>query len=797
MNAKMHIFKTWGIFVVLLGGMALPALGGTYSGGIGTAEDPYLISTAEDMQSIGANVTDWGKHFLLTADIDLSAYTGTEFNIIGNYSDPFSGVFDANGHTISNFSFNTGSGVNIGLFGYVYGADAVIKDLTSITPDVNAAGYSRNVGCLVGRLEYGTVTGCGVQGGSITGGIRVGGLVGENWYGTISTCYSLASVSEGFSVGGLVGFNYGGLITSNCYSAGSVSGMYGVGGLVGNNMYGTIKNCYSTSSTSGTNCGVGGLVGSNRGYWNDVIENCYSTGSVDGNDSVGGLVGDNAGIIKKCYSIGSVIGDANVGGLLGYAEGGIVSACFWDVDTSGQNGSAGGEGKTTQQMQTQSTFTDAGWDFVGETTNGERDIWDICEGNYPKLTPQAAFYGGGDGSANNPYQIWKRHDMNEIWTNPEDWNKYFILMADVNLASYTGTQFNVIGSYSDPFTGVFDGNGRTISNFTYNSTYSDCIGFFGYIRGASAVIKDLTLMDPNVTAAYSYMVGCLVGRLESGTITGCGVDGGRVTGQTAEAAGLAGINFGKISNCYATASVSGGRWTGGLVGDNDGTISNCYAGGSVSGTESTGGLVGRNFSTISNCYAVGSVTGDAYTGGLVGGLSGIVSNSFWDVNTTGQSSSAGGKGKTTQQMQTQSTFTDGGWDFIDEAVNGPNDIWDICEGTNYPKLTWQIPLPGDFVCPDGVEISDLDVFTQQWLMEKLSADVAAGGGDGIVDFLDWAVFANTWQNTSDIVQVLDFAQQWLNLGAYCADIAPPGGDGAVDMLDFAVLAENWLKGIGQ
>ncbi len=73
--------------------------------------------------------------------------------------------------------------------------------------------------------------------------------------------------------------------------------------------------------------------------------------------------------------------------------------------------------------------------------------------------------------------------------------------------------------------------------------------------------------------------------------------------------------------------------------------------------------------------------------------------------------------------------------------------------------------------------------------------MAAGGGDGIVDFLDWAAFANTWQNTSDIAQVLEFARQWLNVGAYCADIAPPGGDDKVDMLDFAVLAENWLKGL--
>ena len=60
------------------------------------------------MNEIGANPGDWGSYFLLTADIDLGAYTGTSFNIIGiNYDYPFTGVFDGNGHTISNFTYDS------------------------------------------------------------------------------------------------------------------------------------------------------------------------------------------------------------------------------------------------------------------------------------------------------------------------------------------------------------------------------------------------------------------------------------------------------------------------------------------------------------------------------------------------------------------------------------------------------------------------------------------------------------------------------------------------------------------
>ena len=79
-------------------------------------------------------------------------------------------------------------------------------------------------------------------------------------------------------------------------------------------------------------------------------------------------------------------GDDPVGGLVGDNNGGVVTACFWDTQTSGQTRSAGGTGKTTADMQTAKTFLDAGWDFVGETANGTEDIWWILEGkDYPRL----------------------------------------------------------------------------------------------------------------------------------------------------------------------------------------------------------------------------------------------------------------------------------------------------------------------------------------------------------------------------------------------------------------------------
>ncbi|GAG85111.1 unnamed protein product, partial [marine sediment metagenome] len=54
---------------------------------------------------------------------------------------------------------------------------------------------------------------------------------------------------------------------------------------------------------------------------------------------------------------------------------------------------------------------------------------------------------------------------------------------------------------------VFDGNGHTISNFTYTSTDTDYIGLFGYVSGGNAEIKDLGLIDPNVDAVIARNVG--------------------------------------------------------------------------------------------------------------------------------------------------------------------------------------------------------------------------------------------------------------------------------------------------
>jgi hypothetical protein len=145
------------------------------------------------------------------------------------------------------------------------------------------------------------------------------------------------------------------------------------------------------------------------------------------------------------------------------------------------------------------------------------------------------------------------------------------------------------------------------------------------------------------------------------------------------------------------------------------------------------------------------VSGSSYVGGLVGNSSGgSITACFWDTQTSGISDGVGNvnpdpsgvTGKTTAEMMTLSTFTDPAvnWDFVA--------TWAICEGTNYPRLQWQIPA-GDWVCPDGVRVEDLAYFVQRWLLEDC---VSSGNCNGVdldesnkVDIADFAILAANWQ----------------------------------------------------
>jgi hypothetical protein len=322
-----------------------------YGGGNGTGDDPYLISTAEQMNAIGTEPNDFDKHFKLMADIDLSVYKGTDFNIIGSGGYSFKGVFDGNGHTISNLTYvvtgnqepdDDGIIQFFGLFRRISDPNAVIKDLSLVNPDIRPASTCQKwvwgVGALAGTLWSGSISNCSIEGGLVQGERMAGGLAGSN-YGIITDCYTTCTVGPAEqrlpasgnatldrreSFGGLVGENRGEI--SNCHATGKVSGERRVGGLVGETSGIIISNSWSSSDVSG-DVYIGGLVGTNR--ITSRLSHCYATGHVSGRDVIGGLVGKcySEASIDNCYATGSVSAEENGGGLVGWHEG-TLSECY-------------------------------------------------------------------------------------------------------------------------------------------------------------------------------------------------------------------------------------------------------------------------------------------------------------------------------------------------------------------------------------------------------------------------------------------------------------------------------------
>ena len=248
----------------------------------------------------------------------------------------FTGTFDGNGHKIFNLQINRDTADYQGLFGAL-GAAAVL----------------RNVGLADIKIEGNQYIGG-------LGGFNEGAIVASYVVGEVR---SLADGSNEGMVGGLVAVNSGLII--NSHASGSVSGEgYYVGGLVAlNHTNARIINSYAVSDVSGSNR-VAGLVAANRGY----INNSYATGSVEGNPA-GGLVAENessTATITNGYAIGKVLGS---GGGLVAINSGVISASYWNTETSGSQGRHG-SGQTTQQMQLPTEaigiyeeWNDGDWDF--------------------------------------------------------------------------------------------------------------------------------------------------------------------------------------------------------------------------------------------------------------------------------------------------------------------------------------------------------------------------------------------------------------------------------------------------
>ncbi len=738
---------------------------GNDSLGDGSPGDPYMIHCVDDLQNISS---DLSAHYALANDIDAGEtsewnWNETEgvyrgFEPIGDGENQFDGTFDGRGYTITGLFIYRPDVSGVGLFSHM-DEGGYVSNVSLV--DVNVTG-NNYVGGLVGmsggfHTPGGTVSNCSAS-GVLTGlGFRVGGLMGWNSFTTVSNShaevmvtadntggglmgqnangmvlnsFSTGNVSgEGNSMGGLVGRNAG--VIEDSYATGNVNGSSYLGGLAGYNAGGSISYSYATGSINSTigdsSQAVGGLAGINSGY----VNYSYATGEVTGPfRRVGGLVGQNTGVVTNSYATGNVTGGGTgetwEGGLVGdndYGDGEVFDS-FYDQETTGHSDTGKGEPKTTAEMMTESTFTGAGWNFI--------DTWWMIDG---ETRPFLQSEWSTEIRNNHQLQL-MAVDLTADYTLEDN-----IVLSDIidpaqmwGTALNSGQGFVPLGTSGDPFVGNFDGNDHTIHLLYIDRPETTHIGLFGNIGDTGSVF------DVGLTELYvkgNATTGGLAG-LNRGVVNNTHTTG-FVHGTGDYVGGLIGDNIGSVSVSYSTVHVDGKARSGGLVGINQGTISESFSAGDVKGIDyDAGGFVGQNTGTIDNSYSLANVTGeiqvgglvglnlggdiyDSYStgfvsgsgalGGLVGWSNGVVANSFYDQETSGRSDTGKGEPKTTAEMQTQSTFTDAGWNF--------EDIWKMIEGMTYPLLWWQ-PLPTGEGTPEDPYLI-YDVYDLQNMKDDITA----------------------------------------------------------------------------
>ena len=246
---------------------------------------------------------------VLTTNIDL---TGEAWTPIGSESNPYTGTFDGQNHTISGMTIENAESYS-GLFGNVTGTvrDFTVTGSITITGSEAVSKVGGAVGSLGTNSAGGTVSGV-TSGVNITvsaGNDHIGGVVGsmpENSSPTVESCLYMGNITvtvEAGSVAGVVGYIRTGTI-QNCANQGGISintgGNGSVGGILGycNNGKIYIRNCYNSGSIAaeGT-ANVGAIVGQNKSTQATVSNCCYLTGSAD--KGQGQLTDDAAGTAVK------------------------------------------------------------------------------------------------------------------------------------------------------------------------------------------------------------------------------------------------------------------------------------------------------------------------------------------------------------------------------------------------------------------------------------------------------------------------------------------------------------------
>ena len=827
LSAKRLLRRTLPAALVLLAvvlAFTAPAAAAEFSGG-GTEAAPYQITSEADLKKLAelvnsATGTYNTSYYQLTAPISVSG----DWTPIGNATaTPFSGTFDGNGKTIT-FSLS-------------------VSGIESTDP----------------AKPYGLF-------GANSGTIQDLGVAGS---------FAISS-SDNVYFGSIAGYNQAGGVITDCFSSCDVSlttsdAVYpNVGGIVGQNE-GTLENSYAVGDVLVTVPGsayAGGIVGYNL----NTIFNCYAAGNVTVTDdsstskgSAGGIAGSNSAVtsprvgnITNCFALNEKITAVNVGRIAGHQHGSMASPRFsgnsaWNGMTLNDATVTGG---TAADLNGADVASDAVWGKTFEPFTGANG-WQLNTGNdnfqlpvlkniavpadvdashlKPAAVPTPDYFSGGDGTVESPYLIASLSDLNNLSTLVNaatgTYNtSHYKLTAPVTLES----DWTPIGNATaTPFSGTFDGNGKTI---TFSLSVSgiestDPAKPYGLFGANSGTIQDLGVAGSfAISSSDNVYFGSIAGYNQAdGVITDCfsscdvslTISG---SGLDPNVGGIVGRNEGTLKNSYAVGdvmvTVPSGSCVGGIVGYNYKTIFNCYAAGNVTATATSsvgvgvaGGIAGYNsaltspkIGNITNCFALNEKITAADAGRIAGYHYGssmatpkLNGNSAWDgmtlngeAVTGGTADDKNGAGVASDAVwNNQSTWETSGFDFTN--------VWKMGTAENF-----QLPVLKNIAVPADIDASHLKEAAPTYTITfdenggTEVADVPAVPAGSIISapaeptkvgytFYGWykeEALTTLWDFANDKVTADTTLYAKWTANTYTVEFHPNGGDGAVSSQEF-------------
>ena len=625
---------------------------GNFLQGNGTEASPFLINNDDDWVSFVSSINDGytysGYHIKLTDDINASVMAGIRED------EPFSGIFNGDGHTINlNIVSNaTGTGANAqGVAPFHFIKDAIIRN-TRTTGTVSSSSY--HTSGLVG-FSFGTtlIEGCTVSATINTRTSYAGGVLGHSYASntTMKDCIFDGTINGNNSshIVGLYGWSHGGTPTViNCLEKGSYTGVYSFDPVINGSVNAVTDTYYLTPR-----------IGFTDGYGTQVYvslpedEAGGQITAVDGNKYYVLLTA--SGLQDKYYLETPTVEPVPTVTFLG-------TTLTKDIDytLSYADNDKGGTGYILIHA-------------LGNYTGTKRVPFTIISNNL-----------AGDGSEESPFLIGSKQDWNNFSKSVSQGmthnGRHIKLTANISVNKYIGTN-------SCRFSGIFDGDGHTLtvdisSDSVEAADFTVGMAPFHFIENAT--IKNLRIAG-NIHSNYYHPSG-LAGNLNgTNTIERCMVSA-TISTSTSYAGGIIGH-----AN-YSNTTVKDCLFNGTMSGNNSGSIAGIWGwgGGSIAKVENC-----LEVGTFENCRSIDAVGWNSTT-----------------VNTYHLNSSNKGTAATSE------TLTDGS---IATALQAgrTEDVWVMVDNPRRPMLLiFANDILGDLDGNRKIEVNDV----------VLLAEIAMGGG---------------------------------------------------------------------